>query len=319
MVRDVRIEIACPAPAGSSTGNRVTAERWRRLLRGLGHSVRIVHGRDGGSADLLLALHATRSARSIARFRTRFPERPFVVALAGTDLYRDLAPEGWSTLERASRLVVLHPFAVSDVPAELRGKVRVIVQSAVPPSRRPRPSPRFFDVVVVAHLRRIKDPFRAEEAVRDLPATSRVRVRHVGSGLERGMEAEARRRAAANRRYVWLGERPGWEARREIARSRLLVLSSRFEGGANVVSEAVVSGVPVLSSRISCAEGLLGRDYPGLFPPGDTAALRELLLRVEADRAFLRRLEAVCRGRRPLFTPARERRSWKALLAELAP
>lgn len=313
----MRIAIACPAPPGSRTGNRVTAERWRRLLRQLGHSVRIVHDDDAGPAELLVALHATRSAAAIARFRARAPEAPLVVALAGTDLYAELARGDWRALQHASRLVLLHPLAVNEVPPALRARARVIVQSAVGPRRRLRSSRRFFDVAVVAHLRQIKDPFRAEEAVRGLPASSRLRVRHVGGGLERGMEREARRRAAANPRYVWLGERPRWQARHEIARARLLLLSSRFEGGANVVSEAVASGVPVLSSRISCAEGLLGRDYPGLFPVGDTGALRELLLRAEAEPAFRRELETRCRARRGLFAPTRERRSWRELLAEL--
>jgi len=166
-------------------------------------------------------------------------------------------------------------------------------------------------------LREVKDPFRTEEAVRGLPVTSRLRVRHVGRGLERGLERDARQRAGKNPRYVWLGERAGWETRREIARSRLLVLTSRFEGGANVVSEAVVSGVPVLSSRIACVEGLLGRDYPGFFSVGDTAALRALLERAESEPSYLEELRSRCRARRPLFTPARERRAWKELLAEL--
>lgn len=314
----MRIDIACPAPPGSRNGNRVTAERWRRLLRELGHSVRVVPG-DGGSrrADLLVALHAARSAGAIESFHARAPDAPLVVALGGTDLYSDLKRGGWSVLERATRIVVLHPRAMDEMPQALRARARLILQSAVPPRRFARPSPRFFDVVVVAHLRKVKDPFRAEEAVRGLPPASRLRVRHVGAGLERGMERDARRRAASNPRYVWLGERAGWQARREIARSRLLVLSSRFEGGANVISEALVSGVPVLASRIGCAEGLLGRDYAGLFPVGDTAALRSLLTRAEGQPTFLRELRRRCRRLRPLFAPAAERRCWRGLLAEL--
>lgn len=84
-----------------------------------------------------------------------------------------------------------------------------------------------------------------------------------------------------------------------------------------MIGEAIVSDVPVLSSRIACAEGLLGRDYPGLFPIGDTRALRVLLMRAEGDAAFRGVLRDRCRRRRALFSPARERRSWKALLDEL--
>jgi glycosyltransferase involved in cell wall biosynthesis len=173
-------------------------------------------------------------------------------------------------------------------------------------------------VAVVANLRDVKDPFRAEESVRELPRSSRLRVRHAGVELERGLAADARRRAAANPRYRWLGSRPPWQARRLIAASRLLVLSSRLEGGANVISEAVVAGVPVLATRIACAEGLLGEDYPGLFPVGGTRELRELLLRAEGDARFRAELARRCRALRPSFAPTRERRAWKALLEELA-
>jgi glycosyltransferase involved in cell wall biosynthesis len=223
------------------------------------------------------------------------------------------------SLEAATRLVALQPAAVEALPEVLRGRARVVYQSAVSPRRPPARSRRHFDVAVVAHLRPVKDPFRAEEAVRGLPERSRIRVLHVGGELEAGMAREARTRASRNPRYLWLGERPAWQARRVIAGSRLLVLSSLMEGGANVVSEAVVAGVPVLTSRIDGSLGLVGGGYPGLFPVGDTEALRSLLLRGERDAAFLRDLRARCRRLRALFAPTRERASWRRLLAEMGP
>jgi hypothetical protein len=75
--------------------------------------------------------------------------------------------------------------------------------------------------------------------------------------------------------------------------------------------------VPVLSSRIAGSVGLLGADYPGYFPVGDTAALARLLERVEADANFYRTLADWCSGLRPLIDPARERQSWQDLLQEL--
>jgi glycosyltransferase involved in cell wall biosynthesis len=193
----------------------------------------------------------------------------------------------------------------------------VICQSVAPPVGRRRLSRRFFDVAVVANLRLVKDPFRAEVAARDLPPASRIRVRHVGAALAPDLAAQARSRAAANPRYLWLGERSHAETRRLIADSRVLVLSSRAEGGANVISEAIMAPVPVLASRIPGSVGLLGERYPGFFPVGDTAALRALLLRAEVDRRFLRALETWCRKRRKLFRPQRERSAWRRLLAEL--
>src|SRR3989304_2185986 len=90
----MRILIACPAPTGARTGNRVTAARWCRLLRDLGHSARIARDAGARPAGLLVALHATRSAAAIERFRARSPQAPHVVALAGTDLYSGLPRQG---------------------------------------------------------------------------------------------------------------------------------------------------------------------------------------------------------------------------------
>jgi putative glycosyltransferase (TIGR04348 family) len=315
----VRIALACPAPAGSRTGNRATAERWRRLLRELGHDVQIVRAPAPRSCDLLVALHATHSAEAVERFRARSARAPVIVALAGTDLYLDLERDRRArrSLERATRIVALHARAPERLPAQLRARTRVIEQSADAPARPARRRRRSFDVAVVAHLRDVKDPFRAEEAVRALPSASRLRVLHAGGELQRGMARQARQRAAANPRYLWLGELAPGQARRLIARSRLLVLSSRLEGGANVISEAVVAGVPVLATRIPCCEALLGAGYPGLFTPGRTRELRALLKRAEDDAAFRRLLERRCRSRRRLFAPARERAAWRRLLREV--
>ncbi|PSQ93129.1 MAG: TIGR04348 family glycosyltransferase, partial [Proteobacteria bacterium SW_6_67_9] len=95
--------------------------------------------------------------------------------------------------------------------------------------------------------------------------------------------------------------------RRSMAASHVLAVPSVMEGGANVVSEACVAGLPVIASDIPGNRGLLGADYPALFPAGDAAALRELMLRVERDPGFRTDLGARCRALAPLFTPAAER------------
>ena len=130
-------------------------------------------------------------------------------------------------------------------------------------------------------------------------------------------EEEARAEERTNPRYRWLGDLPRPETLRLLGRSRLLALTSVLEGGANVVSEALAASVPVISSRIAGSIGLLGPAYPGYFPVGDTEALRGLLLRAESDAAFYRQLKQWCEGLKPLADPARERESWKSLLAEL--
>ena len=312
--------IACPAPRGSHKGNRVTAERWATLLRRAGHKVAVAEEWRGQSCDVLVALHARKSAPSIARFRRTHPEGALVVALTGTDLYRDLAvrPATRRSLDLASRVVALQPLALHELTGSVQAKTRVIYQSAEPPAARVAPRRTAFEVCVVGHLRTVKDPWRASLAARTLPGSSRVRVLHAGAALTPANARRARAEELRNPRYRWLGELPRGQVRKVIARSRLLVLSSHLEGGANVVSEAVVAGTPILASRIPGSVGLLGEDYTGFFAPGDTNGLTSLLHRAETEAAFLEDLAARCARLAPLFAPERERAAWKALLDEFA-
>lgn len=315
----MKIAIVTPAPARSTKGNRVTAVRWARILGELGHRVSILGEYDRQSCDAVVALHARRSHRSIERFHRRHPDRPLIVALTGTDLYRDMAHSAKTrrSLELASRLVVLQRLAISGLPRHLRSRARVIHQS-VNRTRAPvAPSPRWFEVCVIGHLRRVKDPFRTARAARLLPPSSRIRVLHLGDALSRDMERRAADEERGNRRYRWLGGQPAWKTFRILRRSRLLVLSSVLEGGANVISEAIAASTPVLASRIPGSIGMLGAAYPGYFPVGDTRALASLLERAEADSRFYRRLHTWIRRLVSLVDPARELRRWNRLLKEL--
>lgn len=315
----MRVHLVTPAPPRTSFGNRITAQRWARILTGLGHDVTVALDWQGDPADLLLALHARRSAPAIARFADARPGAPIVVALTGTDLYRDLATSAAArrSLELADALVVLQELAVEELPRHLRGRTHVVHQSVPSPSARaPRPDGELA-VLVLAHLRGVKDPLLPAEASRLLPRGSRVRVTHLGAALDDGMADRARREAAANPRYDWLGERPRAEALDRLAASHLLVLSSRLEGGANVVSEALAFRTPVLATRIPGSVGLLGADYPGYFPVGDAPALAGLLRRAEAEPDFYAALEHHVDARAVLVDPASERTAWAELLAAL--
>jgi putative glycosyltransferase (TIGR04348 family) len=267
----------------------------------------------------MVALHARRSAEAVRLARKQHPERPIIVALTGTDLYRDIHQDesAQRSIELADRLIMLHPGGAEELPRRLRSKVRVVPQSAPPPSRLPRRSTRAFEVAVVGHLRPEKDPLRTALAARLLPAGSRIVVLHAGAALS----DEARRAAEAeqrgNARYRWIGELPRWRTRALIAKCRVLSLTSEMEGGANVLSEALAAGTPVLASRIACTEGLLGEDYPGLFPFGSTRALARLLERVERDASFLGELTRRCRARRSAVSPASEKTAWRRLLREI--
>jgi putative glycosyltransferase (TIGR04348 family) len=316
----MRIILITPARSSSRSGNGTTTARWTRILRELGHRVHVANRYDDAAADLMIALHAWRSADSIRNFRALYPDRPLIVALTGTDIYeyidRDPAPT-LRSLASADRLIALQELARRRVPAQFREKVRVVLQSALPLRRTARASSRSFDVAVIGHLREVKDPMRAAEAARRLPADSRIRIVHLGAAETPQWAALAKAAMTANPRYVWRGDRPRAEVRRLLARARAMVLSSLREGGANVISEAVVAGVPVLASRIDGSVGLLGRDYPGYFPVGDTTALARLLHRIETSPEFLMRLSRAIAPCAQLFRPAREKAAWKKLIGEL--
>ncbi len=316
----MRREIQLITPARpSNKGNWVTATRWARILRKLGHRVEIRQQLTGDGCDLLIALHAFKSFASIERFHRTHPNHPLLLSLTGTDLYRDIRLHSGArqATEWADRLILLQPEGSMELAPALRDKCRVIRQSALRTRSRVAKTQRWFDVCVVGHLRPVKDPFRTAAAARLLPAASRLRVLHAGAALSGRIAALARSETAENPRYRWLGDRPRWQVRRLMAKSRLMVLSSKMEGGANVVSEAIVAHLPVVSTEISGSIGMLGDDHAGYFEAGDTEGLAALLTRCETEPAFLQRLEDRSRELAPLYNPAREQQAWADLLGEL--
>lgn len=307
-----RIALITPARPGSRNGNRHTALRWAGFLRARGHRVAVATVWRGERCDLMLALHARRSHAAVVAFRAAHPEMPLVVVLTGTDLYKDLpaSREARASLAMADRVVVLQDDAPRLLSPALRAKTRVVFQSAAPRVRHRAPR-KGFRAAVVGHLREEKDPFRAALALRHLRAG--IEVVQVGEALSPDFAAEARRLAEGEPRYRWLGGRTHPQALGWIARSHVLVVSSRMEGGANVIAEAARIGTPVLASRMSGNIGMLGARYPGFYPTGDERALARLLQKTADDPAFRSRLSRALAARRPLFAPAAE----KAALARV--
>src|SRR5262245_40332158 len=221
----MKISIVTPAPPGSRHGNRVTALRWAGMLRSLGHRVAIRQSYEGESYDMLVALHARRSHDAIERFHREHPDRPLIVALTGTDLYRDLpkSERARQSLELAGRLIVLQPKAFDALPDHLHAKTRDVYQSVkpFPQIRNPQSAIRNFQVCVIGHLRDVKDPFRAAMAARLLPAVSRVRIIHLGGAMNERMAERARREMEINPRYRWIGDQPQWRVRQILMRSQL--------------------------------------------------------------------------------------------------
>jgi putative glycosyltransferase (TIGR04348 family) len=302
------ILIVSPATARENNGNWQTASRWmRHLARRYRVAIAGDWTQDQPTPDLLIALHARRSAAALAAFRAAHPARPALLALTGTDLYRDIHhdPAAQASLDLATGLAVLQPRGLDELDPALHAKTRVIYQSA------PRLQPMriraagTFDIAMIGHLRAEKDPlvFMRAAALVDAPG---VRLLHIGAALDPALGAAASATAAARPNYRWLGALSHMTTRRRLRRCRLLAIASTMEGGANVIIEAVTSGVPVVASDIPGNRGMLGEDYAGYFPPGDAAALARLIDRAAGDPRFDRLLRRQCAARARLFSPEAE-------------
>lgn len=314
----MRITIVTPAAPGSQAGNRITSRRWVRIFRSLGHQVSI-EVKGSKRTDLLVALHAQKSSGQILNFADSFPNRNVIAAISGTDIYGDLrqSRDGMKALAAANAIVVLEPSALGKLPKRLRAKSHVVRQSAKRPTSKPDRLKSCFEVSISGHLREEKDPFLIARALEHLPSSSQIRVTHIGGALSKTMQSKAESYALANSRYRWLGEKEHWQAKRLVARSRVSVNSSLMESSSNAVVEALVSGVPILASKVPGNVGVFGSGYPGYFPVGDFGKLARLLQQTETQSKFYRELSKCCRVIAKQFTPAREKQAWKQLLDQL--
>ena len=311
-MQKLRVVIVSPALADANNGNWQTARRWQGLLSP--HGARIVRQWPDALADddqVMLALHARRSADSVQAWHAQRGQGGLGVALTGTDLYCDIAqdPQAQKSLVLAHSLVVLQALGIASLPPEHRAKARVIFQSTR--TRQPlSKTRRHLRVVMVGHLREEKDPLTLMAAARLLPPDSGILIDHIGAPLDAALGQAALATQAQCPHYRWLGGLPHAQTLQRIQRAHLLVHTSRMEGGAHVLMEAMCSGTPVLASRIDGNMGLLGENYAGIFEPGDAQGLADLLMacRAAADGfALVAHLQHQCALRAPLFEPQAER------------
>lgn len=312
---ELTIEIVSPAVAESNNGNWRTAVRWQGFLSATLPAVVTQHW-SGERALAMVALHARRSADSIAKFGAAHPDRPLALILTGTDVYGNIDHVTVRhSLDCATHIVVLQEEAMRRLAPPDRAKARVIVQSATrflcPDTLEP---PREF--VAVGHLRDEKDPLTLMRAARLLQGTG-IPIVHIGEALDAALGEEARRTMEECRDYRWLGALPHGVARQRMACARALVHMSRIEGGANVVIEAVRSQVAVLASRIDGNVGLLGPTYEGYFAAADAAQLARLIRRVQEEPSFAEYLRSQCAARDALFAPEREADAVRDLIADM--
>jgi len=311
-MQKLRVVIVSPALADANNGNWQTARRWQQLLSA--HSARIVQqwsGDPSDSDDVMLALHARRSAASVQAWHAQRGPRGLGVVLTGTDLYRDIGhdPLAQKSLSLAQSLVVLQELGVKALPQAHQAKARVIFQSTGTRRTLPKTS-RHLRVVMVGHLREEKDPLTLMGAARLLPKGAGIFIDHIGAALDPVLGQAAQAVQLQCPHYRWLGALPHAQTLQRIQRAHLLVHCSRMEGGAHVLMEAMCSGTPVLASRIDGNVGLLGDHYAGLFEPGNAVALADLLLACrspEIGHSLVAHLQHQCAVRAPLFEPSAER------------
>lgn len=314
----MRVVIVTPAPRASRHGNRVTALRWAGMLRRLGARVRVVERWNGEACELLVAVHAVKSRDSVLTADAALPGLRIVVLLAGTDIYPQFAPEPatLAALHRADALIALQPRTVDNLPPELRARTRTIVQSATVAAQ-PRPRDH-FRACVLAHLRPVKSPLLAVQALALLPRDLPLQVHLAGEARTPALADAVRAAARREPRFVWHGDLPRRRALALLAGSHVCIVASSAEGGANVVTEAIACGTPLLATAVPGNTGLLGDDWPALFPVHSAAALAELLQRAANDSAFYQLLVARTRALHPLVDPRHELAAWQRLLADLA-
>ncbi len=317
------LAIITPALADANNGNWQTAKRWATML-GDAFEVELALTSQSLSRPFshyaaMIALHARRSASSVAAFAAACPASPLWVVLTGTDLYRDIATDSsaQASLRHASTLVVLQEQGIFDLPTELRHKAHVVFQSA---PLTPRITSLFDEshlkIAVVGHLRAEKSPETTIAVARLLAQKGFAsRIQHVGSLLDKRYENDVLAlQNDAPQHYQWLGGLSHTDSLAVIASSDVLLHPSAMEGGALAIIEAIQCGTPVIASRVAGHIGLLGSDYLGFFDWGDAQGAATLLQRFATDSVFQAQLLAQCAKRSALFDPITERQTLLKLL-----
>ena len=321
MLSKPSICIISPGLAAANNGNWQTAKRWQQMLSNH-YRVVIMLQWDGKPYDVMLALHARRSANSMAQWSAKFPAKPIVLALTGTDLYRDIAvdPSAQQSLKLARRLVVLQEMGLKSLPAEFQSKGEVIFQST-PRRQAVAKTTQKLRALMVGHLRSEKSPDTYFAAARALAHRFDIVLDHIGAPLDAALGEQARQLVLEVPTYRYLAEQTHAQTRARITRAHVLVHPSRMEGGAHVVMEAVMSGTPVLASRIDGNVGMLGADYAGYFDFGDMQQLANALVACRDGQNLpssrLTQLARQCTLREKLFEPAAEQSSLHRLFAEI--
>ena len=84
-----------------------------------------------------------------------------------------------------------------------------------------------------------------------------------------------------------------------------------------MLSEAVLSDVPIIAHEITATCGLLGEDYPGFYRNADRQQLADLMLKAEQDPSFLKLLSDRGDGLKEYFAESTESKAIENLITSL--
>ncbi|MGB1936948.1 MAG: glycosyltransferase family 4 protein [Akkermansiaceae bacterium] len=312
--------IYSPFPHQTGQGNSVTADRTELILNKAGFSVLSEGGSySGEDASCLIALNARRSAGVVAEFDTLHPGRQVIVIVTGSDInhpeMEDRESETRRTMARADALVMLHQTDLEALPGDLQQKAVCIFPSVIlPDGKQHQPAEgNRFEVIMAGNLRPVKNPQLAVEGARLLGDDSPVYISSYGDASGE-LAVEMSKSSEELAHFQWCGKVSHAELLGKMTRAHVLLNTSTLEGGANAICEAVSMGLPVVASDIRGNVGMLGGDYPGLFPSGDVRAMVDLLQRCAGSASFYADLKRRVEQRASLFDYATESDAWISLV-----
>lgn len=332
-----------PALANRTSGNQTTSLRISEYWQSLGHEVQSVSVRGTPlerehlkdlirTSDLILALHSGHCHEVLELWREMGKPIPLIFLVSGTDLFepllntRTFSADFISACEDAHSIVTfaqgfdrLFSSFGKECWAE---KNQTIFQGASPVSwKMADHDPRH--AVVIGHLRFIKDPWISVRALEILQSSLRAvgpgfQIQHFGTSLDPGTEEEIRnaqkRFPGPDWKWESRGAVTGKEIRAVMSSAPLLIQPSIHEGGANVVGEFLVSGLPIIASNAPGNVGLLGEDWPGLFGVGDDQGLADLLQQWLESEEFRKRLFVASSELSQQHDRVHEKVAWERLL-----
>ncbi len=291
----MRVAIICHALEQPSRGNFATVQRWRRHVRGV--DLLLVPPDPGRRfdpvPDIFHGYHALHGGVAACALACRH-RRPLVVSLGGTDLLALLeSAPGHEEIRRVLREADVVTGAFDEFGAMLQGVVRAYVTVPRGVEVKEAPSPKAPDgllsVLLPSGLREVKDPLLAIGMARTLHRRGMpVTLRIVGPVLSDSYAARVHA-AAAGLDFVSIGEVERERMDEAYRASDVVWNTSRAEGGANALLEALAAGCAVFA-----------RDVMGnreMLPPESLFDARDEERIVSFHRALLAEGEEARRSR----------------------